>query len=69
MSDLSVALICGTCSHDWIQDLNQIETFKVFKRSENQFVKVYRVPCSICGHILMVETDAGADDIPTAWGT
>jgi hypothetical protein len=69
MTNLSISLICGTCSHDWTQDLAEIDTFKVTKRADNQYAKVYRISCPICGHILMVETDAGPDDIPTAWGT
>ena len=69
MTNLSISLICGICSHDWVQDLGQIETFKVNKRDGGQYAKIYRVPCPICGHILLVETDAIPDDIPTSWGT
>ena len=68
MSNFSIHLICGTCSHDWVQDLSQIETFKVIDQGQ-QFAKIYRVPCPICGHVLMVKTDAAPGDIPTSWGT
>ncbi|MFO7682570.1 MAG: hypothetical protein R6X34_21240 [Chloroflexota bacterium] len=68
MTNLSLNLICGLCSHDWLQDLSEIDTFKVIEQDQ-QFTKIYRIPCPICGHVLMVETTAGSDDIPTSWGT
>jgi len=51
-----------------VQDLSEIENFRVAIRGERQ-VKVYRVPCPICGSAVMVEVDAGPDDIPSAWGS
>lgn len=69
MSNLSIHLVCGTCSHDWVQALAEVDNFKVIERGGGQYAKIYRVPCPICGAKLMVETDAGPDDIPTAWGT
>ena len=68
MTNPSIHLICATCSHNWVQDLAQIETFKIIERN-GQFAKIHRVPCPICGHILIVETNATPDDIPTSWNT
>lgn len=64
----SISLICGTCSHDWIQDLGQIDTFKVTDQG-GQLTKVYRVACPICGNILLIESSTDSDDTPSAWGT
>ncbi|MBE2224321.1 MAG: hypothetical protein IAF02_22465 [Anaerolineae bacterium] len=68
MINPSISLICGTCSHDWIQDLGQINTFKVINR-DGQLTKIYRVPCPICDNILMIESSTDTDDTPSAWGT
>ena len=64
----SISLICGTCSHDWIQDLGQIDTLKVTNQG-GQLTKVYRVPCPICGNIILIESSTDSDDTPSAWGT
>lgn len=64
----SISLICGTCSHDWIQDLGHIDTFKVTDQG-GQLTKVYRVPCPICGNIILIESSTDSDDTPSAWGT
>ena len=68
MTSIQIALICATCSHDWVQNLDEIDNFRVAIRGERQ-VKVYRVPCPICGSAVMVEVDAGPDDVPSAWGS
>lgn len=68
MTNLSLTLICGLCSHDWQQDLNEIDTFKVIEQDQ-QFTKIYRIPCPICGHVIMVETSTEHDDSPSLWGT
>ena len=65
----TINLICGMCSHDWPQELSQIETFKVIDQGGGQLAKIYRVPCPICGNTLMVETSTDIDDSPSLWGT
>lgn len=69
MTNLSIPLICGLCSHDWIQDLSQIDTYKVIDQGGGQLAKIYHVPCPICGSTLMVETSTDHDDSPSLWGT
>jgi len=64
----SISLTCDTCSHDWIQDLGQIDTVKVTTKGK-QLTKIYRVSCPICGNILMIESSTDADDTPSTWGT
>lgn len=68
MASLQVGLLCGICSHDWVQDLDEIDNFRVVVRGDRQ-VKIYRVPCPICGGVVLVEVDAGEDDIRSSWGT
>lgn len=68
MTNIQVGLICATCSHDWRQDLGEIDNFRVAIRGDRQ-AKIYRVPCPICGSIVMVEVEAGQEDIPSSWGT
>jgi hypothetical protein len=66
---ITINLICGTCSHDWQQDLRQIDTFKVIDQGGGQLAKIYRIPCPICGSTLMVETSTDIDDSPSLWDT
>ena len=56
------------CSHDWVQDLGEVDNFRLVIRGDRQ-AKIYRVPCPICGSVVLVEVDAGEDDIPSSWGT
>lgn len=68
MINPSITLTCGTCNHDWLQDLGQISTFKVTNQG-GQLTKIYRIPCPICGNILMIESSTDSDDTSSTWGT
>lgn len=58
MSEISVALICASCSHDWVADLSQEQNFREVEK-EGVPVRIYRVACPICGAVLLVEVRPG----------
>jgi hypothetical protein len=61
VSEISVALICASCSHDWVADLSQEENFRPVERGGRP-ARIYRVACPICGAVLLVEVRPGESD-------
>ena len=53
MASLQVGLLCGTCSHDWVQDLGEIDNVRVVVRGDRQ-ATIYLVPCPMCVGVVLV---------------
>ena len=63
MENSIVSLTCPSCNYQWEMDLSLIDTYKVIKRFDGKYLKLYRVVCPLCGLEMSVKIEADADDI------